>query len=124
LYRLATGYMVRISNPSGWTRFSISIQPGPDSLHSLLSNRYQFWFPGVKGAALGVNHLPNPHLTLCRSTIRAVSLPSVCERLACYGTAIITYLLKKEPMGNLRCGLCPQGTWEVRLRLKFFQTLV
>jgi len=28
-------------------------------------------------------------------------------------------------MGNLRCGLSPQGTWKVRLKDKgFFQTLV
>jgi len=59
----------------------------------------------------------HPHLTLCHSTVGAVSLPSVCECLLCNGTPVSTYLLKKEAMRNLRCGFFKETKYPFYRRL-------
>jgi hypothetical protein len=58
LYRLATGWMVRGSNPGGGGGRDFSHKSRPD-LGPTLYNGYRVSFPGVKRPERGVDHPPS-----------------------------------------------------------------
>ena len=72
LWRLATGWTVRGSNPGGGARFSAPVQTGPGA-HPASCTRGIGSFPGVKSGR-GVTPTPHPFLVPWSRKGRAIPL--------------------------------------------------